>query len=357
MFTERARSMGYGVVVLDPDPHSPAGHIATRHLPASFDDFGALETLADQVDAVTTEFENVPAAALAFLAPRVLVRPGPDAVGMTQDRISEKRFLLDAGIRTAPFAMVRDADELESGWEVVGAPALLKTSRLGYDGKGQAPVESREEARRAFAGFGGVPCILERRLVLEGELSVVLARAADGETAAFPVAENVHVHGILHTSTVPAQISEPLVGEAERAAAHIASRLEYVGVLGVEFFVAEGGMLYANEIAPRPHNSGHFTLDACDVSQFEQQIRTLCGLPLARPRLLTPVCMVNLLGELWHQGAPDWARALALPGVMLHLYGKKEARAGRKMGHLNCLAATGEAAHALALLAFGRLSR
>jgi 5-(carboxyamino)imidazole ribonucleotide synthase len=356
MFTARARTMGYEVVVLDPDPYSPAGGIANRHLCAAYDNPAALETLATSASAVTTEFENVPAPALEFLSRRVRVRPDPGAVAIAQDRLREKAFLQDSAIPTASFHPVTDADGLEAAWEAIGAPALLKTSRLGYDGKGQAAVGTREEARRAFASFGGVACVLERRLALESELSVVMARGADGAVAAFPPGENVHANGILHTTTVPSHLSREVTEQALAMAADVAVRLEYVGVLGVELFVADGGRLYANEIAPRPHNSGHFTQDACDVCQFEQQVRTLCGLPLSAPRLLTPVCMINLLGDLWQRGEPDWAAALALPGVKLHLYGKREARQGRKMGHLNCMAPTAAGAHALAWQAFERLS-
>ena len=355
MFTAQARTMGYEVIVLDPDPHSPAGRIATRHLAAAYEDPLALEELLTSA-AVTTEFENVPAAALEYLSSRVRVRPPSEAVAIAQDRIAEKTFLRGSGVETASFAAVRDADELEAAWDAVGTPALLKTSRLGYDGKGQVRVDSREEARRAFAGFGGVACVLERYLRLEGELSVVLARGEDGEVATFPPGENVHAKGILETTTVPAEFPEGLLLEAAAVAKRIAARLEYVGVLGVELFVADHGRLYANELAPRPHNSGHYTLDACSVNQFEQQVRALCGLPLAVPRLLTPVCMINLLGDLWLGREPDWAGALSVPGVKLHLYGKKEARPGRKMGHLNCLARSGKEALALARLAYSRLA-
>ncbi|NOT08305.1 MAG: 5-(carboxyamino)imidazole ribonucleotide synthase [Gemmatimonadales bacterium] len=357
MFTTRARTMGYEVIVLDPDPLSPAGRIANRHLVAPYDDPAALEELARSAAAVTTEFENVPAAALAYLAPRVRVRPRPAAVAIAQDRIAEKEFLRDARIATAPFAPARSADELEAAWDAIGAPALLKTSRLGYDGKGQASVDTREEARRAFAGFGGVACVLERRLTLEGELSVVLARGEDGVVAAFPPGENVHARGILHTTRVPARFGHDTLDAAARLAKDVATRLDYVGVLGVELFIAKGGELFANELAPRPHNSGHYTLDACDVDQFEQQVRTLCELPLTTPRLLSPVCMVNLLGDLWQGREPAWDEVLALPGVALHLYGKKEARPGRKMGHLNCLAGTADEAEALAHRAYASLSK
>lgn len=356
MFTSRARSMGYEVVVLDPDPHSPAGGIATRHLQAPYQSLDALGQLADQCAAVTTEFENVPAAALEFLAPRVPVRPGPAALAIAQDRRTEKRFFLDVGIPTAAFAPVGDADELERAWDQVGTPAVLKTSRLGYDGKGQIVVESREEARRAFAALDGVACVLERRLTLEGEISVVLARGENGSVAAFPPGENHHVRGILETTVVPARFDKALLEQAVALAKDVAIRLEYVGVLGVELFVAEGGRLFANEIAPRPHNSGHYTLNACDVSQFEQQVRALTGIRLWEPTLISAVCMINLLGDLWHGGEPRWAAALALPGVSLHLYGKKDARPGRKMGHLNCLAETADQAEGLARRALAALA-
>ncbi len=355
MFTTRARSMGYEVVVLDPDPHSPAGRIATRHIEAPYEDLHALGQLAGVSSAITTEFENVPAAALDFLAPRVRVRPGPVALAIAQDRISEKRFLLDAGIATAAFAPVRDADELEQAWERIGAPALLKTSRLGYDGKGQVTVESREDARRAFAALRGVACVLERRLALQGEISVVLARGEDGRIESFLPGENRHLRGILDTTVVPARFPRPLLDQAVAMAGDVAARLDYVGVMGLELFVADGGRLFANEIAPRPHNSGHYTLDACDVCQFEQQVRALTGLALATPRLLSAVCMINLLGDLWCHGEPAWGAALAMPGVSLHLYGKKDARPGRKMGHLNCLAETADQAEALARRALAAL--
>lgn len=356
MFTSRARSMGYEVVVLDPDPLSPAGRIATRHIEASYQDPQALAELAGVSSAVTTEFENVPAAALEFLTARVLVRPGPGALAIAQDRLSEKAFFVDAGIPTADFAPIRNAEDIPVAWERVGGPALLKTSRLGYDGKGQVTVESVEDAHRGFAGLGGATCVLERRLALEGEISVVLARGEDGRVAAFPPGENHHVRGILDTTVVPARLPAPLLEQAVATACDVAARLDYVGVMGLEFFVAEAGRLFANEIAPRPHNSGHYTLDACDVCQFEQQVRALAGLPLTTPRLLSAVCMINLLGDLWHGGEPRWAAALALPGVSLHLYGKKDARPGRKMGHLNCLAETADQAEVLARRALAALA-
>jgi 5-(carboxyamino)imidazole ribonucleotide synthase len=349
MFVLQARTMGYRVVVLDPDPGSPAGQVADAHLRAPYSDAAALDRLAAASAAVTTEFENVPAEALRRLERFTRVRPPVKAVAVAQDRITEKSFLQRAGFRTARFRPVRDEDELRAAIPEVGLPALLKTSRLGYDGKGQAAIERPEEAAVAFASLGGVECVLEERLALETELSVVLARGDDGAVAAFPVGENRHRDGILETTVVPARIGPALADQARRAAEGVAAALDYVGVLGVEMFVANGGLLYVNEIAPRPHNSGHYTIDACAADQFEQQLRALCGLPLADPRLLTPVAMVNLLGDLWQSGPPRWEEVFRRPGVRLHLYGKADPRPGRKMGHLNCLADDPDRALALAL--------
>lgn len=337
MFTLQARSMGYRVVVLDPDPLSPAGAVADRHLCAAYGDKRALAELSHSCAAITTEFENVPAATLETLGRSSRVCPPVAAVSITQDRIAEKNFLRSHGFATAPFRPVRDAGELKEAVSSVPLPALLKTSRLGYDGKGQAAVGSSDEAAAAFERFGRAVCILETRLELECELSVIVARGDDGELATFPVSENQHKNGILETSVVPARIPAALDSQARDMATKVAEAMAYVGVLAVELFVVEGGLL-VNEMAPRPHNSGHYTMDACSVDQFEQQLRTLCGLPLARPWLLTPVAMVNLLGELWTDGEPRWTEALKRSGVRLHLYGKAEARPGRKMGHLNCLA-------------------
>jgi 5-(carboxyamino)imidazole ribonucleotide synthase len=270
-------------------------------------------------------------------------------VATAQDRIEEKRFLERHGFATAPFRAVKHERELVEAIAAVGTPALLKTSRMGYDGKGQAPVDRPEQAADAFAALGSVPCVLEERLALERELSVVLARGDDGTVAPFPVGENVHRDGILETTVVPAMVPPALARAAVELAGQVAAALGYVGVLGVELFVANGGRLYLNELAPRPHNSGHYTLDACSTDQFEQQVRALCGLPLAQPRLLTPVAMINLLGDLWAGGPPRWEEVFRRPGVRLHLYGKAEARPGRKMGHLNCLADSPERALAIAL--------
>jgi 5-(carboxyamino)imidazole ribonucleotide synthase len=349
MFTLQARTMGYAVVVLDPDPQSPAGAMATRHIRAAYDDNAGLSELAASCAAVTTEFENVPAATLEYLGRSALVRPPVEAVAITQDRVAEKSFLQRQGFATAPFRPVRDRRELLDALASIPLPALLKTSRLGYDGKGQATIESTDGALPAFDRLGGVPCILESRLELEAELSVIVARGADGDVVPFPVAENRHQEGILETSVVPARIPEVLARQACEVATGVAVAMAYVGVLGVELFVVRGSGLMVNEMAPRPHNSGHYTMDACSADQFEQQLRALCGLPLARPWLLSPVAMINLLGDLWSGGEPRWEEALKRPGVRLHLYGKAEARPGRKMGHLNCLAPDPDRALAIAL--------
>jgi 5-(carboxyamino)imidazole ribonucleotide synthase len=348
MFTMQARTMGYHVVVLDPDRESPAGGVADHHIQTAYDDAGGLTELASLCQAVTTEFENVPAGALEHLAGSSIVRPPVHAVATAQDRIAEKTFFRDHGFATAEFHPVRSEAELEAALGRVPLPALLKTSRLGYDGKGQALVKSDTEARQAFRRLESVPCVLEEQVELECEVSVILARGADGEHAVFPVAENRHRNGILDTSVVPAGIPDQLSHQARVLATDIASALRYVGVLGVELFVTTGGKLLVNEMAPRPHNTGHYTLDACSLDQFELQLRTLCGLPLVQPWLLSPVAMINLLGDLWSEGEPRWEEALRRPGVRLHLYGKADARPGRKMGHLNCLAPTADRALALA---------
>jgi len=348
MFAQAARTMGYHVIVLDPDPQSPAGEFATEHLRADFQDAAALEHLAKNCDAISTEFENVPAATLETLAAKCTVHPGAHAVAITQDRIHEKTFLRDNGFPTASFAAIRTLEDMEAGLRAVGTPALLKVARLGYDGKGQARVTSIDEAHAAWQEMRREACVLESLVAFETEVSVVLARGADGAVAIYPVAENMHRNGILDMTLVPARVSAACARDAVDMAARIAARLDYVGVLAVEFFVANGTLL-VNEVAPRPHNSGHYTIDACVTSQFEQQVRALCGLPLGDTHLLSPVVTANLLGDLWHGGdAPPWSPLLAHPNVKLHLYGKHQARPGRKMGHYSILAPTAEQALAQA---------
>lgn len=346
MFCHAAQSMGYKVAVLDPDSGSPAGAVAELHIQAAYDDSAALAQLAERCRAVTTEFENVPAASLEVLAASSWMRPGANAVATVQDRIVEKAFLVSSGVPVAPYRPIERAADLDDLPDDL-FPGIMKAARLGYDGKGQIRVRTREDAQRAFQELGGRPCVLEAMLPLADEISVVLARGVDGSTVVFPSATNVHRDGILAVSSVDAQgHSAAIADQAAEAALRIAAALEYVGVLCVEFFVLQDGRLVANEIAPRPHNSGHYTMNASVTSQFEQQVRATAGLPLGDTDSLASVVMLNLLGDLWFDPAsgvsrePAWASILAVPGVKLHLYGKAEARRGRKMGHVNVLGAT-----------------
>jgi len=344
MFTLAAISMGYRVVVLDPDPHSPAGHIADQHIQASFNDHAALQMLGDECAAVTTEFENVPANSVEYLEQYCNVRPSAQAQRIAQDRIREKSWLQELGLPTASFVPVYESAELDDAVEQLTAPLLLKTASMGYDGKGQVRVSDLDEARAAFTSLGENPCVLEEMVELKCEVSVILARSIDGSTAVYPVGENRHLNGILDTTIVPAMIDAGLRNEATGMARRMADALDYCGVLAVEFFCTRNGELLVNEIATRPHNSGHYTVDACTTSQFKQQVRTMCGLPPGDASLHTPVVMTNLLGDIWADGEPDWGVILSEPNACLHLYGKREARAGRKMGHFNYLADTTDAA-------------
>jgi 5-(carboxyamino)imidazole ribonucleotide synthase len=345
MFVHAAQVLGYDTLVLDPDPASPAGAAAHRQLCAAYDDPRALAEMAGACDAVTTEFENVPAPALASLARDVPVAPAAAAVAICQDRAAEKAHFARAGVPCAPHAVIETAAQLAAvGDELL--PGILKTARLGYDGKGQATVADRAALEAAWTALGQVPCVLEKRLPLAYELSIIVARGTDGRLVTLPVQQNLHRGGILALTTVPApDVTQPLSDQAIARASAIADSMDYVGVLCVEFFVLQDGSLVANEMAPRPHNSGHYSIDACDVSQFELQVRALAGLPLVTPRQHSPCEMVNLLGDLWFDAAgrerePDWPAVLALPGMHLHLYGKRQARRGRKMGHLTVTAAT-----------------
>ena len=338
MFAMAARNMDYRVTVLDPDPLSPAAEFATSHLDTAYTDSGSLDQLAHNCAAVTTEFENAPAEVMIALAERTIVRPAGDAVAVAQDRIAEKRFFKQQGFPVGPFAVIRNAADVEAAMAAVNLPAVLKTARFGYDGKGQAKITSRTSLESTIREWRGVPCVLEEFLPLACEISVVLARSATDEIAMFPVAENQHVNGILDLTIAPARVDAALAAEAEDIATRLARALDYVGVLAVEFFVLTDGRLLINEMAPRPHNSGHFTIDACRTSQFEQQVRVLCGLPLGDPSQHSPAVMINLLGNLWRgedlKTDPDWQVVLRHPGAHLHLYGKREARRGRKMGHV-----------------------
>ncbi|OZI72886.1 5-(carboxyamino)imidazole ribonucleotide synthase [Bordetella genomosp. 6] len=353
MFCHAAQSLGYKVAVLDPADECPAGMVADLHIQAAYDDADGLARLAARCRAVTTEFENVPADSLRALAARCRVSPAADAVAVVQDRIAEKTFIAGQGIEVAPHAAIRAREDLLAAPQAL-FPGILKVARLGYDGKGQARIASRDEALAAFDEFGGVPCVLEALLPLDYEISVVIARGFDGASRVFPIARNVHRDGILAVSSVTPGAAD--AGHAARqvqatqAAQAIAQGLGYHGVLCVEFFVLGDGRLVVNEIAPRPHNSGHYTIDACITSQFEQQARVMAGLPLGSADLLAPAVMLNILGDAWFEpGAtaprePDWSAALAVPTAKLHLYGKREARRGRKMGHVTIVAGTPEQA-------------
>ncbi len=356
MFVHAAQRLGYRCMVVDPDADSPAGRVAEQHLRADSLDADALRTLAADAQAVTTEFENVSAAALRRLAAAVPVAPAAAAVAVCQDRALEKATFARCGVPCAPHAVVDSEAALQSLPDGL-LPGILKTAQLGYDGKGQRRVANRDELAVAWRALGGTRCVLERRLELACEISVVLARGADGAIVSFAPFRNLHRDGILADTQWPAPgVDAATATRADAAARAIAATLEYVGVLCVEFFVLRDGSLCANEMAPRPHNSGHCTIDAADVSQFECQVRALAGLPLPTPRVHSPAVMLNLLGDLWRDGAaPDWARVLALPGVHLHLYGKAQARPGRKMGHLTVTMPTLDAADAVARDAAQRL--
>lgn len=337
MFTIAARTMGYRVIVLDPDTASPAGQFADEHVCADYADMAALAKMAKTCAAITTEFENVPAATLRYLAEHCPVKPSADAVEIAQNRVAEKTWLQQHGFATAPFAVIAHVDDVVAAAESVGFPAVLKVSRFGYDGKGQVRVADVAAAQTAFASMGGEICVLERMMLLECELSVVLGRNEAGATAIYPVTENIHEAGILDISIVPARVADKLTLQASEMASIISQQLNYCGVMAVEFFVVNGGQLVVNEIAPRPHNSGHYTLDACLSSQFEMQVRALCNLPLGATALHTPAVMVNLLGDVWGNSQPNWAALMAHPQAKLHLYGKHSARPGRKMGHFTCV--------------------
>jgi 5-(carboxyamino)imidazole ribonucleotide synthase len=358
MFCFAAQAMGYRVAVLDPDATSPAGTVADRHICAAYDDEAALTELARLCAAVSTEFENVPAASLDALAKSTFVSPAGRCVAIAQDRIAEKRFIAAAGVPVAPHVVIESSQALAGIDDKALAavlPGILKTARMGYDGKGQIRVTNAEEVREAHASLGGVPCVLEKRLPLKFEVSALIARGVNGACAVFPLAQNTHRNGVLSHTIVPApDASEALVQHAQQSALQIAAKLGYVGVLCVEFFVLEDGSFVANEMAPRPHNSGHYTTDACATSQFEQQVRAMTGMPLGDPRQHSPAVMLNILGDVWfpcgvgetkpQKGAapvtPPWDQVAAMPAARLHLYGKEDARPGRKMGHVNFTAPT-----------------
>jgi 5-(carboxyamino)imidazole ribonucleotide synthase len=356
MFVQAAQAMGYFTAVLDPDPTSPAGLVAHYHIEADYLGEPGLAQLMQRCSAITTEFENVPATALYTLGAHRPVAPSAESVAVCQDRGVEKQHFVASGVACAPFALVESAAQLAAVPASL-LPGILKTARLGYDGKGQVRVADRTALVAAWDELQRVPCVLEQRLALALEISVIVARHADGTCVHLPVQQNLHRDGILAVTQVPApDVPTALQLQAIEAATALATAMNYIGVLCVEFFILEDGSLVANEMAPRPHNSGHYSLDACDVSQFELQVRCLAGLPLVAPRLHSPAVMLNLLGDLWfdadgdpgRERAPRWAEVLALPGTHLHLYGKASARRGRKMGHLTVTATDAASARAVA---------
>ena len=360
MFVHAAQSMGYFTVVLDPDVISPAGLVSHYHIKTDYLDQQGLAQLIQRCAAVTTEFENVPAGALVTLGGARPTAPSADAVAIAQDRIKEKAHLARSGVPVAPYAVIEAAADLAAVPDAL-LPGILKTARLGYDGKGQVRVNNRAELAAAWDGLNSVPSVLEHMLPLAAECSLIVARGRDGTCVHFHPQLNLHRAGILAvTQAYEGNMPLDQVEQAVAATKEIANELNYVGVLCVEFFVLkEGsperaalGALVVNEMAPRPHNSGHYTIDACDQSQFDLQVRTLAGLPLTQPRQHSAAVMLNLLGDLWVDGAtPPWQKVLALPGVHLHLYGKLKANKGRKMGHLTVTAATPDQANAVALQA------
>jgi 5-(carboxyamino)imidazole ribonucleotide synthase len=354
MFAHAAQAMGYKVAVLEPAADCPAGQVAERLINAGYTDAQGLAELAQACVAVTTEFENVPADSMAWLGERSFVAPAASCVSIAQDRIAEKRFFVEcaptSGVMPAPHKTIAshaDIDAIDDGL----LPGILKTVRMGYDGKGQVRVRTREDVRAAFDAMKGVTCLLEKMLPLAYEVSVLTARGHDGASVVYPIAENVHRDGILFTTTVPGpNVSEACAKQAQDAARAIVAQLGYVGVLCIEFFVLQDGTLVVNEMAPRPHNSGHYTIDACITSQFAQQVRAMARLPLGDVRQHSPAVMLNILGDVWFEGdsttprEPAWDRVLGLPGANLHLYGKDDPRRARKMGHVTFVAPTLEQA-------------
>ncbi len=356
MFVQAAQSMGYFTAVLDPDKTSPAGLVAHYHIDAEYLDEQGLAQLMQRCAAITTEFENVPAPALYTLGAHRPVSPSAESVAICQDRAAEKRHFVKSGVACAPFAVIEGEADLAK-IDAALLPGILKTSRLGYDGKGQVRVSDRAALTAAWTALRQVPCVLEKLLPLRHELSVIVARGAEGTVVQLPVQQNLHRDGLLAVTQVPApDIAPETQQRAIESAQRLAREMSYLGVLCVEFFVLQDGSLVANEMAPRPHNSGHYSIDACDVSQFDLQVRCMAGLPLPMPRLHSSAVMLNLLGELWFdaQGGertPPWAEVLALPGAHLHLYGKAGARRARKMGHLTITGADAASTRAVALQA------
>ena len=340
MFTIAARRMGYRVHTFSPDQDTPTGQVADREITAPYEDLDALRAFARDVSVVTFEFENVPSEAVHALDGIVPVRPSGGALYTAQQRGREKAFLSERGFPTVPFARASTLAELEQGIAAIGAPIVIKSAAFGYDGKGQHKIARSGEAERVWNALGKNEVLIEKFVSLQAEISVIAARGLDGTVAEYPPFENRHSNHILDLTTAPALVPAPIAARAREIARAILEALDYVGILCVEFFVTTDGELLVNELAPRPHNSGHLTFDAAVTSQFEQQVRAICGLPLGSTELLKPAAMANLLGDLWSEGEPNWAAACRFPDVKLHLYGKTQPRRGRKMGHLTATART-----------------
>ena len=356
MFSLEAGKLGYRVYVFEPETGCPAGQVSEAEINAPFSDDEKLRSFARAIDVATYEFENIPLSALQTVAAEAPVRPRGEALHICQNREREKNFLAANGIPCAPFWIVDSVASLATAMAELGGPGVLKTADFGYDGKGQVRLHARDDAAAIWSKFGGGRAVLEGWIDFTLELSIVCARGLDGAVSLFPASENRHTNHILDFSIIPARIPGSALAEARAIARRIAGALDVVGLLTVEFFLARDGRILVNELAPRPHNSGHFSLDACVTSQFEQQARAICGLPLGSTDLMRPIVMLNLLGDLWKSGDPDWNAVLGDPDVKLHLYGKREARPGRKMGHLCVLADTVDDALARAETIKSRLS-
>jgi len=344
MFAIAARRMGYRVHTFSPEYDTPTGQVADKEVTASYDDEAAVREFARGIAVLTFEFENVPSRTIEWAAAHCPVRPAGSVLHICQHRLREKEFLSGAGIPVAPFRKIESAAQLVAAAQEIGLPGVLKTAAFGYDGKGQRKLAPGDDLNAAWAPFEGAPAVLEKFITFEREISVMVARGVDGAISTWPVFENEHAHHILDITYCPARIPEETAARARSLAVKVAEALELVGVLAVEMFLQADGTILVNELAPRPHNSGHLTFDACLTSQFEQQVRAVCGLPLGGTDLLRPAAMANLLGDVWSKGEPNWPALLAEPVVKLHLYGKATAKPGRKMGHLTALAETADAA-------------
>ena len=357
MFAVAARRMGYRVHTFSPEENGPAAQFSDRATVANYEDEAAVTDFARGIDVLTFEFENIPAATIEWASREQLVRPRGEVLLIAQNRLREKEFLARGGFPVAPFRQVNSTADLTNALETVGRPAILKDAAFGYDGKGQQRIDAGTDLAAIWSAREDTECVLERVIDFEKEISVIVARGPDGETAVFPVCDNIHRHHILDVTLAPARVAKDVAETARELACEVARSLDLVGLLAVEMFLERDGRLIINELAPRPHNSGHWTIEGCATSQFEQHVRAVCGLPLGRTDSLRPAAMVNLLGDVWSEGEPNWAAALAEPNVHLHLYGKHEPRPRRKMGHLTALAETVEAAAATARRARAAASR